>query len=404
MRISQLHIHNFRGLADIGIEELSRQLNVFIGVNGAGKSSILDVVSILMTWYVRRMESPSGRGQDIPIEDVKNNTYGGCRIGLSLDNGVSWSLYRSKAKEKTEKSDLSQLNTMLKAMWGRMDTDKNMPLPVVAHYRVNRSVSDIPLKIRHLDEARREDTYQNALLGSASFRDFFAWFRLQEDLENEHIRDDRNYRDRGLECIRQAMYGIFPEYSDMKVQRRPQALLLKKNDEEFRLNQLSDGEKCYIALVCDLTSRLVMANPDGNPLEGNGIVLIDEIDLHLHPQWQTEVLSKLTRTFPNCQFFVSTHSPLVVADGIGRIFALREGRLVALPQLRGIDYSAILRDFMDTSSSNALITALADEYVAYSQYGMQADAEQAMRTLRELVPDESAPIYTAINAKLRAAR
>lgn len=400
MHITQLDILNFRGLEQVMVRELSDKTNLFIGINGAGKSSILDAISLLMSWYVRRMLSLSNRGSDIPMDDIRNNTITGCRISLTLNDGTTWSLFRTRAKEKSEKSDLSQLNEKMKSLLREMQNNEDMPIPVVVHYRVNRSVSDIPLKIRHLDDARREDTYNNTLKGNASFRDFFPWFRMQEDIENEHIREQRDYRDRGLESIREAMKHIFPEYSDMRVRRRPQALVLKKGEQTFKLNQLSDGEKCYIAMVCDLTSRLVMANPVGNPLDGNGIVLIDEVDLHLHPQWQTEVLSKLTRTFPNCQFFVSTHSPIVAADGIGKIFTVSDGHVNTLPVLKGINYDAILRDFMNTPSKNMLVTALADEYVAYLKHQMQEDADGVMRTLHEMVPDINAPIYQEIRKKL----
>lgn len=404
MNIHNISLYNFRGFTEAVIPNLDRSINLFMGVNGAGKSSILDALAMLMSWYVRRMESANGRGQDIPIDDIKNGSRAGCRIALTLDDGTSWSLFRTKSKEKQEKSDLSKLNGLLKTMRIRMDENPDAPLPVVVQYKVNRSVADIPLKIRHIDKARREDTYANALKGSASFRDFFPWYRMQEDIENEHIRDDRDYRDRGLECIREAMRRVFPEYSAMKVQRRPQALLLKKGDEVFKLSQLSDGEKCYIAMVCDLTSRLVMANPTGCALDGNGIVLIDEVDLHLHPQWQMEVLSKLRQTFPHCQFIVTTHSPIVAADGVGKIFTVSDGHVREIPILKGIDYSAILRDFMDTPSQNALVTALADEYVAYMQHGMREDAESAMSTLREMVPDAGAPVYAVINQRLNTNR
>ena len=127
------------------------------------------------------------------------------------------------------------------------------------------------------------------------------------------------------------MYSIFPEYTDMRVKRHPQSLQLRKGDKQLKLNQLSDGEKCYIALVCDLTRRLTLANPSlSDPLQGEGIVLIDEIDLHLHPQWQLSVITKLTSTFPNCQFIFTTHSPIVASDTKGKVFGLEDGNIIPL--------------------------------------------------------------------------
>jgi predicted ATP-binding protein involved in virulence len=91
-------------------------------------------------------------------------------------------------------------------------------------------------------------------------------------------------------------------------------MLVDKNGETFNLEQLSDGEKNLIALVGDIARRLSIANPnDEEPLKGDGIILIDEVDLHLHPAWQRLIIPKLTELFPNCQFFVTTHSPQVLS-------------------------------------------------------------------------------------------
>jgi predicted ATP-binding protein involved in virulence len=86
-------------------------------------------------------------------------------------------------------------------------------------------------------------------------------------------------------------------------------MVITKGEVEVTVNQLSDGEKCLLALVGDLARRLALANPKlVNPLEGSGIVLVDELELHLHPVWQRAIIPALERTFPCCQFIVSTHS------------------------------------------------------------------------------------------------
>jgi predicted ATP-binding protein involved in virulence len=88
-----------------------------------------------------------------------------------------------------------------------------------------------------------------------------------------------------------------------------------KQDKELIINQLSDGGKCLLVMVSDLARRLAIANPGiADPLQGEGIVLIDEIELHFHPKLQRGILPTLSSTFPNCQFIVSTHSPQIVSD------------------------------------------------------------------------------------------
>ena len=126
---------------------------------------------------------------------------------------------------------------------------------------------------------------------------------------------------------------------------------------ELRIEQLSDGYKIIIAMVADLAARMAEANPDmDNPLDSTGIVLIDEIDLHLHPRWQREILCKLTRVFKNIQFVVSTHSPIIVVgaaeiaqvinlNNINNVTDMSEGDIaisnvgqVLLSNLFGLEY------------------------------------------------------------------
>ncbi len=118
-----------------------------------------------------------------------------------------------------------------------------------------------------------------------------------------------------IRCVRNAIEKFIPEYTDLRIELEPRPqMIIDKNGKTFNLEQLSDGEKNLIALVGDIARRLSLGNPTKNkPLEGEGIILIDEIDLHLHPSWQRRVIPKLLEVFPNCQFFISTHSPQVIS-------------------------------------------------------------------------------------------
>lgn len=119
---------------------------------------------------------------------------------------------------------------------------------------------------------------------------------------------------RELKFVTETIEKFIPEYSNLRVTRIPTPhMLVEKNGETIRLDQLSDGEKNMIAMVGDIARRLSMANPSlNNPLEGDGIVMIDEVDLHLHPKWQQRILVSLEEAFPNIQFIVTTHSPQVL--------------------------------------------------------------------------------------------
>ena len=125
--------------------------------------------------------------------------------------------------------------------------------------------------------------------------------------------------------------------------------LIDKGDSTFDIEQLSAGERATLLLVADLTMRLVTANPGlADPLQGSGIVLIDEIESHLHPAWQRAILPGLQRTFPGVQFIVSTHSPQVLGK-VPResVFILDNFKLIeAKPHTYGRDSNALLEDVM----------------------------------------------------------
>jgi predicted ATP-binding protein involved in virulence len=133
--------------------------------------------------------------------------------------------------------------------------------------------------------------------------------------EVQHEKNAYYGEGKELQTVTKAIEQFIPEFNHLRVKRvpRPQ-MLIDKNGQSFNLDQLSDGEKNLIALVGDIARRLAIGNPHRNiPLEGEGIILIDEIDLHLHPRWQRLVIPKLLEVFPNCQFFISTHSPQVIS-------------------------------------------------------------------------------------------
>ena len=108
------------------------------------------------------------------------------------------------------------------------------------------------------------------------------------------------------------------DFQNPRIMTRPLRFVMDRVESdgsrhELRIEQLSEGYKIVIATVADLAARMAEANPEmSNPLDAHGIVLIDEVDLHLHPKWQRTILRDLHRVFPYVQFIVSTHSPIIV--------------------------------------------------------------------------------------------
>ncbi|MBD2137847.1 AAA family ATPase [Anabaena sp. FACHB-1237] len=358
MRVKQLKMQSFRGIGDLIIDFDEKEPTVFIGINGVGKSSILDCLAILLSRFSSAIQHSIASGRLFTEEDIKNDKHETHNeiITDCESQKFTWSLTKvKKGRIKDTSTNLSEINKIAENIKHQLSSSEEYNLPVILYYSTNRAVLDIPLKIRKQHSFTQIDTYENALTGQGSeFRIFFEWFRKQEDLEHElRLENNLNYRDKELEAVRQAISSLIPNFTKLRVRRSPLRMTLQKDGEELIVNQLSDGEKCLLAMVGDLARRLAIANPGlENPLHGYGVVLIDEIELHLHPKWQREIIPALTRTFPHCQFIVTTHSPQVISQvkpqGIYILEKTNDGIIAKRPQSSyGRDSNQILEDLMD---------------------------------------------------------
>ena len=295
-------------------------------MNGSGKSSVLDATAILFSWLVNRIKHSGASGRPITEADIRNGEHYS-DISLIICDGnkeLSWSIakVRKGYSRKGAASQLSGASEAAKQVQAEIsEHDGHVNLNLFAYYPVNRAVLDIPLRIREKHSFDILSTYDESLTSGANFRTFFEWYREREDLENEnrkYINDlikpsDFQFPDPQLDAVRKALKHFMPDFRNLTVRRNPLRMEIEKKGIRITVNQLSDGEKCLMAMIGDLARRLAIANPNlENPLDGNGVILIDEVDLHLHPKWQRMVVPMLTEVFPNCQFLISTHSPHVI--------------------------------------------------------------------------------------------
>lgn len=318
LRILRLTIEDFRGVEQMNLNFSSNQTTVLVGANGCGKTTLLDAAALLLSHLQSGIMNNPRRTRSFTDADIMKGRDGS-RLSISLTiagSSISWTIAHNRGDKPlpTDELDgLSALEDEVKLL--REDFAKgDIYLPLVVYYPVNRAVLDIPGRIRTPHTFEPLEAYEGALVGDRrNFRLFFEWFRGREDLENEFRIHDAAHRDHQLEAVRRAIASLMPGFANLRVQRSRLAMVVEKGDWTLDVEQLSDGEKCLLAMTGDLARRLAMANPFmDNPLHGGGIVLIDEIELHLHPSWQRAVIPALERTFPYCQFVVTTHSPAVV--------------------------------------------------------------------------------------------
>ncbi|MGL5253661.1 MAG: AAA family ATPase [Brevinema sp.] len=316
MQIHSFSFKNFKGFSEIS-KDLHPKINAIIGINGAGKTSILEGLVLLLNrtlpnpsnskslifkkeYYVKQGTSDTEIRVQFSSSIYGENQY--VKFATPKPNGYLLSNFMDKRRE---------LSHQLLAKESILD------LPAILFYRTDRVVKDLlPERLKGAHSFTQSSVYRDCLNNPINFRLFFEWFRNEDDIENQIVREkkDWNYKNKKLAVVRKAIED-FTGFTELKIKRRPLKMELIKDGHCFNINLLSQGELSYLALVADIAQRLSILNETmDNPLEGKGIVLIDEVELHLHPKWQAEILPKLSSTFPNCQFIITTHSPMVIAN------------------------------------------------------------------------------------------
>ena len=406
MKINSIKLINYRGAVSLNID-FHRQLNVFIGVNGAGKSTVLDSLAIMLSWLVNRLKNTNASGRQISKTEI-NNGQGTAIIeitGVREDSQeITWKIVKTRTGyiHAGERSNFSQLNEYTQQIQRQITEHQGqINLPLFVYYSVNRAVLDIPMRTKHKFDSL--SAYENDLTSGSYFRTFFAWFREREDLENENRKYQYDpikpegfcFPDPQLEAVRQTIKRFLPDFTNLIVRRNPLRMEVTKKDKIVTVNQLSDGEKCLIAMLGDLARRMAIANPQKPyPLTGTGVIIIDEIDLHLHPQWQRFVVPKLLEVFPNCQFFISTHSPNIITHVQPESLHFMEQtemgiKIHPVQESYGKNVDRILEDLMglETTRPQEIAEALKYIYEQISQNQLEA-AKNKINDLRAKIQDD----------------
>lgn len=390
MRLRKLILESFRGFESLALD-FDPHVTVLVGINGSGKSTILDALAVALSQLATGIRTSAGRGRRFSDADVRTGSPH-TRVTLVAEvmgKELAWSVAHVRAGRPREvSSHLAELREVIERVQVSIRDNEDVRLPLAVYYPVNRAVLDIPKRIRERHRFDALSAYDDALIGGeGNFRRFFEWFREREDLENE-IRARRDqptlFADPQLEAVRKAIERFMPEFRDLRIERAPQRMLVSKRGEIFAVEQLSDGEKCMLALVGDLARRLVLANAASTaPLDEPAVVLIDEIDLHLHPGWQRMVIGRLRDTFRGCQFVVTTHSPQVLSTVPARSVRLLEDFTAYEPraETKGGDSNAILADVMGVSERPEWVE---EKIRSISQCIDEDDLEGAKRHLEEL--------------------
>ena len=302
MKLKSLEIEKYRAIEQLTLS-LDPSLMVLYGPHGQGKTSVLSAIAVVLGAVPELLSDPS---EFVLTEDDQREDAGPPRISATDMDGNIWE------RQGDQRMVQARMDTPHLADFG--------DLPIAAFYGTDRSVSDL---LKRLGDPAFEFPRLTALEGALAPTDFeglFTWFYFKQDeeLREQKRRRDSDYRLKDLSAVRQAISSMCPEVLAPRMELNPPRFVVSRKAEQGRveklsLEQLGGGSRIVLALAADLARRMAQGNPHlDDPLQSEAIVLIDEVELHLHPGWQQRILGDLVRTFPNAQFIVSTHSPQVL--------------------------------------------------------------------------------------------
>jgi len=438
MKLEHLTLANFRGFDQINLE-FSQDVTVIAGVNGVGKSAILSAlvsaISLVLPQITPSREVPldlidtdlqTGK-QSLALSVVLNldvaNIYVDVTRPAPLEANRAKELVRRRdelrfatretkkgSKEEQAINDKLHLIDFQLAPVGDTPTVRILPTepdvepedvvasakagqtqPIAVFYSTSRFLSRLPLGLPKTKIIEIATAYDKALSQlEVSLNDFANWYRvLVEGSRPELVT-------RMFQQLEAAVATFLPDVNNLCLHsERPPRFSVTKNGSRFYLEQLSDGERGLLAIVFDLTRRLAIANPGSdNPIaEGVALVMIDEIELHLHPKWQRHVMRRLRDVFKKCQFVITTHSPQVIgqthADKLRLLIHDESGKVVLVPvgQSFGMDSSWILQNIMGVPARDyETEQQLSRVYNAIDE-GQYADARTLAEAMRLEIGD-----------------
>ncbi len=320
MKLKSVTIENYRAIENLELS-LDPSLTVLHGANGHGKTSVLSAIAVGLGESLGSFLDELSF--DLSEEDWREGA-GPPQICITDTDEFTGKRQGEEAIDEREEAQRIAKNDAIRPGLEEALATKEEDMPIVAFYGTDRMLSDIPdwvLSQRGSQyKPSRRAALQGALSAHADFEGLLVWFYFKE---NEELRERRERRDfdyelKDVSVIRQAISSMLLEVSNPRIELNPLRFVVSVKSKEGRveklsLNQLSGGYRIVLALAADLARRMAQGNPHlKDPLQSEAIVLIDEIELHLHPEWQQRILTDLMRTFPNAQFIVSTHSPQVL--------------------------------------------------------------------------------------------
>jgi predicted ATP-binding protein involved in virulence len=384
MRIDRLEITNFKKFSDYAID-LHPQFTLLVGDNGTGKTTILDALAIAAgVWLVQAPDSTlsnSGRNilpAEIRLEAV--NTGDGrtrlveCKpvqisatgqIGASI---IQWLRQINPKGSRTSNAGSREVLEIINSLFERDRSGENIWFPVIAYYGAGRAwlpSNKLAGKAKLSSPSRRWYAFYDCFEERIRIADIQNWFQKEAIASVNHQGQMRS----GYKVVEFAILRCIPNADAVWYDPNLLEIVISIDNNPQPFSNLSAGQKMMVALIADIAIKVVNQNAaflteelklDNEILplllqKTSGLVLIDEIDVHLHPKWQHQVVNDLRRTFPSIQFVCTSHSPLIIGEveaSCIRIIETDNNSAITPPESYGLNASRVLDELMGASDRN----------------------------------------------------
>lgn len=416
MKLKKIRIINYRCFKDANID-FDEHTTLIVGKNGAGKTAILDAVAVAVSTFLLGIDG--GVGRSILKDDARYEFHDldGTvdpqhqfpvsieSIGDCLDNhDVKWVRSLNSESGNTTVKEARELTNISKEAQKRIMTgDKSLILPLISYYGTGRLYAQKKEKknIKSLTEFKRQVGYVDCMAAESNEKLMLNWFQIQtlKSLQ-EQQRTGKVEKSLLLKTVEKAICKCFERISGSKnasiifdLDTHRLVLNFESADgslQKFAMDEMSDGYKNTLSMIGDIAYRMAVLNPmlgDKVLEETSGVIVIDEIDLHLHPQWQQTIISDLNTIFPKIQFIVSSHAPAVINSVAKEQIRILDNGEIYMPaaQTYGRDANSILREVMKVSERPMDIKQRMNLFYSYMDENNYQEADKILTEIESIV-------------------
>ena len=416
MKLKKTSITNYRCFKEAEID-FDDHTTLIVGKNGAGKTAILDAVAVAISTFLLGIDG--GVSRSISKDDARYEFYDldGTvdpqhqfpvsidSIGDCLDKqAVKWVRSLNSENGNTTIKEARELTNISKEAQNRIMTgDKSLILPLISYYGTGRLYAQKKEKknIKSLTEFKRQVGYVDCMAAQSNEKLMLNWFQIQtlKSLQ-EQQRTGVIEKPLLLKTVETAICKCFERISGSKnasiiFDLDTHRLVLNyenayDSSRKFAMDEMSDGYKNTLSMIGDIAYRMAVLNPmlrEKVLEETPGVVVIDEIDLHLHPQWQQTIISDLNTIFPKIQFIVSSHAPAVINSVAKEQIRILDNGEIYMPaaQTYGRDANSILREVMKVSERPMDITERLKAFYACMDNNKYDEADKILSEIEDVV-------------------